>query len=311
MLVVTIREPGLLPWKWEGYGGSFARGLAIDGVGRIFLQHSDPAAALASPVRCGKHPANSHSGGGAVNKEIQKQEIIRLIRSIAASHGGVPPGQTKFSSETGIADHVWRNRIWRNWSDALSEAGFAPLQWKPAHDKDEILQQVSNLSKRMGRFPKSGDLAFERSNNPDFVGLTAIKRRWQMSELAADLKAFAAAHGDHQLVSYCDDFLANTKSRIDDDDDAAVYKPALGYVYLIKYGKDFKVGRTSSMARRSRQVQIELPDETVLVHAILTDDPVGVEAYWHRRFAEKRGNGEWFKLSASDLAAFKKWTKIA
>ncbi len=244
-----------------------------------------------------------------MDKEIQKQEIIRAIRSIAASSGGVPPGEKKFLSETGIAKHTWRYRIWRTWSDALSEAGFTPLEWSAGYDKDEILQKVRDLSKRLGAFPNSSDLEFERANNPDFVSNKAIKTRWRIGELAAELRAFAEGRGDHQVVAYCDDFLATTKSRPHDGE--AVGRAALGYVYLIKYGKDFKIGRTSSMARRSRQVQIELPDETVLVHAILTDDPIGVEAYWHRRFAEKRGNGEWFKLSTADLAAFKRWTKIA
>jgi hypothetical protein len=55
---------------------------------------------------------------------------------------------------------------------------------------------------------------------------------------------------------------------------------------------------------------LQLPERALLVHEITTDDALGIESYWHRRFAEKRLNGEWFALNRADVAAFQSRTSM-
>ena len=85
-----------------------------------------------------------------------------------------------------------------------------------------------------------------------------------------------------------------------------------GFVYLLKHGtgRQFKVGRTNNPIRREGEIAIELPEKLEPIHVIETDDPAGVESYWHRRFADKRLKNEWFALTAQDVRAFKRWRKI-
>lgn len=88
--------------------------------------------------------------------------------------------------------------------------------------------------------------------------------------------------------------------------DSLAKAPEYGYVYLLKSGRYYKIGRSSSPRRREYELAIQLPERVKTVHTIKTDDPVGIEAYWHQRFSDRRKNGEWFELRREDISAFRR-----
>jgi hypothetical protein len=80
-----------------------------------------------------------------------------------------------------------------------------------------------------------------------------------------------------------------------------------GGVYLLKSGQFYKIGKAIFFDERIKQIKLLQPEPVEIIHKIYTSDPDGIERYWHRRFSNRRKNGEWFELSITDVDEFKRW----
>jgi hypothetical protein len=150
-------------------------------------------------------------------------------------------------------------------------------------------------------------LQLERISNGAFPSATPFRKLGRQVARIAAIRRYVAEHPQHADVL---PYLPSGDSDIEPDGIASSSepKPACvdGFVYLLKFGKHYKIGRTEAVPTRHRQINLELPEKAVLVHKIGTDDCAGIEAYWHQRFAAKRTNGEWLVLTRPDVSAFKR-----
>jgi hypothetical protein len=123
-------------------------------------------------------------------------------------------------------------------------------------------------------------------------------------ELIKQLADFCRSQNRYgEVTRLCEEYFEHNQSVPEEPE---FQEGEIGFVYLIKSGRFHKIGRANSAGRREYELAIQLPEKAKTIHVIRTDDPSGIEAYWHNRFAEKRKNGEWFELSAADIVIFKR-----
>lgn len=238
---------------------------------------------------------------------MTKQHIIDEIRRTAKENGGVPLGVGRFLKATGIRESDWRGRFWVRWNDAVREAGFQPNQKQGAIDDSVLLEKLVGLIRELGHFPVAAEIRLKDANDPDFPNLKTYGRFGVKRELVARVRSYCESKLGHEdVVTIL--AAATTDEEIGPQKDGKATEPAFGFVYLMKSGKHYKIGRSNAVGRREYELGILLPDPPSTVHKIKTDDPAGIEAYWHRRFDAKRKGGEWFELVAADVKAFRRRT---
>lgn len=238
---------------------------------------------------------------------MTKDQIIEAIQRTTRENGGVPLGIARFTAATGISIHDCVGVYWAKWSDALVEAGFPPNELNPAYNEDRMMQQYAELAVELGRLPTKADMQMKRRRDPAFAAWETFRRKFgSTAELRRKVADFC--HTNPNIVEYAALYDESPLSNSVDSSEPALSNKISGYVYLLRHGKrhEYKIGRTTNVLRREGQVAIELPEKVQPVHVISTDDPSGIEAYWHNRFAAKRKNGEWFELDRNDVAAFKR-----
>lgn len=233
---------------------------------------------------------------------MDRETIVAEIQRCAAENGDVPLGRERFYAATGIREADWSGKYWVRWSDALRDAGFEPNELNRAHDEDHLLRSLASFVREIGRYPVEAEVRMRRRTHPDFPSSNTFRRFGNKQQTINRLAEYCADDPElRDVFDICAPLVKDTEP-----DDEAVADENGGFVYLVKSGKYHKIGRSNSAGRRFYEIGLQLPEELTVVHYLATDDPVGIERYWHERFADKRANGEWFSLSAADVKAFKR-----
>lgn len=228
----------------------------------------------------------------------ERDAILAEIRRLSSETGSAP-GIAKFCAATGISQSRILGAYWARWSDALAEAGLPANGLQGKFDRDELLAGLAKFIRSCGRYPSNRDLRLAKRQGKDVANEKVYATHFGGAEgLKEALRAFCEK--DEQffdvlsLIPASEQAVETSTSNSD------------GHVYLLKNALHYKIGRTDNLERRFREISVLLPDATELVHSIATDDPVGIEEYWHKRFSDRRVRGEWFKLTRDDVRAFRR-----
>jgi hypothetical protein len=110
---------------------------------------------------------------------------------------------------------------------------------------------------------------------------------------------FAQAFDDPEWLSHkiADGFLTRN---------AKDGKPPLhvqeGFVYLMQWEDEYKIGKAVNVERRQKRLARELDRDITVLHRIFSTDYTRAESDLHDKYANKCLHGEWFALDAEDVA---------
>jgi hypothetical protein len=228
-----------------------------------------------------------------------RETILKEIKRLAEANGGNVPGSRTFENETGIRQSAWRGIIWARWGDAVAEAGLQPNSKQERLEESFLLEKLAEACLYFKKFPTAMELRLYLKIDDTFPHDKTLARQFgSLKDIPDRLAEWALNNNRTDIVGILGDRTFAPQ--------VASLSKREGLVYLIKSGAYYKIGRSDELERRVKEIRIALPEPATLIHSIRTDDPAGIEAYWHRRFADRRANGEWFKLTKDDLAAFRK-----
>jgi hypothetical protein len=203
------------------------------------------------------------------------------------------------SGQTSISCGDWYQRsrlagkiLGTEGGDAIQEAGYSPNQLNAAYETEFLLETYIELIRELKRVPASGDLRLKAGNEPDFPNWKTFDRLGSKAEVVKRVLEYCRGRSGYEdVIVLCQQY----SPRLSKNTEAATGKDSEGFVYLMKSGKFYKLGRSNAAGRREYELGIQLPEKLKAVHVIRTDDPAGIEAYWHGRFEEE----EWRVVRSS------------
>lgn len=251
-----------------------------------------------------------------------KEEIIKALQKCAKDNGGKTPGEHNFYEYAEIGIYDLHKLGWANWRELVLDAGLIPNKFdKTKYNHEQLCELFIEAIREKGRLPTRGELEVKHHKDSNFPDASTFYKKLGLvltGDLATNLLEYVKGKQKYKDIStICNSFLETlSKNTMTEDSHLQDF---IGYVYLLKSrlgnATAYKIGKASDPERRVLELN-QPSNEQTLIWKIKTDDPAGIEEYWHKRFESKRlypnrAKDEWFKLKPSDVKAFKRWKRIA
>jgi hypothetical protein len=188
-----------------------------------------------------------------------RDQILAEIKRIADANGGQAPGLKTFESATGIRRHDWLGKFWSKWSDAVTEAGIKPLERTKKVERSFIFPRLAEIVRHYKREPTRVEFdLYKRTDSGLPWYQTLLEHFGSKMEMIAALRAWAeTADGYGDIVAMLPAITEQPKN-------LTSAAPKEGYVYLIKSGAFYKIGRGDELEKRVKQIRVALPDSSTL-----------------------------------------------
>lgn len=175
----------------------------------------------------------------------------------------------------------------------------AGLEGNPYNRPFAVVLDVSHVKDSAGAFRISDRHGFVPTSEEFWTFVDHVARFYQMAS-DAEIEAYnRQQYFNHQHETNA---AASLESRGLSEGEGSKKAPQAGYVYVLRGGGFYKIGRAKDPHKRAETLAIQLPYESDLVGYVHAPDYRALEAELHERFAHKRKNGEWFDLGPEDLA---------
>ena len=225
------------------------------------------------------------------------------MKRTTEENGGRPLGKKQFESEAGITEYQW-GKFWSRWSDVLHDAGYGPNKWNRAYKDSELLGKYAQLARELGRLPVKNDLRMKAHSDLGFPSPNTFSRFGRKVKIVKRRREYCCSQGTYDdVLKMCEEYIPRKENFIKEKCDC---EETIGYVYLMKSGRFYKIGRSGAPGRRQYDLATQLPESVELIHKISTPAPNAAERYWHERFKTKRKGGEWFALNLADVKDFRR-----
>jgi hypothetical protein len=183
-------------------------------------------------------------------RKISADAIIKTYTTLANERGGVPIGERFFTRRSGISRYNWMGGYWRSWSAFQEAAGYSPNDATQKIPDEVLLRRFAELALERGSIPTEADLNLKRKADPSFPGKLVFRRWGGRDALLEAAIAFCEAHSE--LAPALEILTAGTARRLGH---RLASLNVHGFVYLIRSGKNFKIGRQEAPIPVERHVR--------------------------------------------------------